>query len=64
MSIDSENTMRRLKDQLPVLNSIRCRIGLHQWTVWSNPFQNGNDVFIQRQYRHCVCCNLHKEKIR
>jgi len=62
MSTDSENTMRVLKSQLPIATHLWCRLGIHRWTVWSEPFQNSGDIFIQRQHKHCVHCNLHREK--
>jgi hypothetical protein len=63
MSVDSENTMRRLREQLPIAtNRIWCLLGWHRWTVWSERYKKSGDVSVERQYRHCVNCNEGHER--
>lgn len=62
MNIKHENTVRALRDELPIVISIWCRFNFHLWTIWCEPFQRKGDVTIHRQTRHCVHCNLTQEK--
>ena len=62
MNIQHENTARRLRGDLPIVQSIWCKLGLHRWTIWTEPFQKNGDVQIHRQTRYCVNCNCHNER--
>ena len=62
MNVDHENTARRLRGELPILQSIWCQLGLHRWTIWSEPYQKTDDRQIQRQKRSCVHCNRTQER--
>ena len=64
MSIDSENTMRALKDVPLLVNSRWCRFGIHRWTVW-NKGEWVKDEWGERyftQYKTCACCNTIRSK--
>ena len=53
-----EDTFRALQDQQTVNRSMRCRFGLHRWTVWSEPYQESGDLAMYRQRRTCTRCNI------
>lgn len=52
-----ENTFRRLAEQPLLISSIRCYIGLHSWTQWSEPKRNYEFSNNMYQERHCRFCN-------
>lgn len=61
---EKENTFRILKDEVPLMKSFWCRLGIHNWTMWGEP-QSGvyttaiamNKRRALFQYRHCGNCN-------
>ncbi len=41
-----------------------CKFGIHKWTVWSKLYKlPRSDYDIEYQQRHCVHCNLTKERM-
>ena len=55
---NEENTLRALKDLPLIMTRFRCRLGMHKWTQWSNPFvlkKFPEDDYLQG--RLCVHCN-------
>ena len=60
MNIEHENTVRALKDEPSIVNSVWCRFGIHRWTFWSNPGvlkdKWGTRAFFQT--KECVHCGL------
>jgi len=62
MSLEAENTFRALKD-LPLIETrpIRCWLGWHKWTKYSDPRRSGGSIYI-RQGRYCVACNHYHER--
>lgn len=47
------NTARALKDQPPLVSSIWCYFGLHNYTKWGQPTKEG---IYYVQNRGCVNC--------
>ena len=59
-----ENTFRILKDEVPLMKSIWCRFGIHNWTMYGEPqvgvYENVLTMSKRKalfQYRHCGNCN-------
>lgn len=59
-----ENTFRRLAGQPLLISSIRCYIGLHSWTQWSEPKREGRHEFSDKiiQDRYCRYCNIYERR--
>ena len=63
-SVDTENTMRALKDEPLLIRSWLCRFGWHRWTQWSEVYLPTNGAY-NIQHAHCANCNkmrVHKLK--
>ena len=62
---EKNNTFRTLKEETPLIKSIWCYFGIHNWTVWGEP-QKGIWKSSISMYKHHVvfqyrCCgNCHK----
>lgn len=61
---EKQNTFRTLREETPLIKSIWCYLGFHNWTMWGdaekgtwqNPFSmNRHNVLFQ--YRCCGNCN-------
>lgn len=62
MSLEAENTFRALQNQpLVETRPIRCWLGWHKWTKYSDPRRSGGSIYI-RQGRYCVACNHYHER--
>jgi hypothetical protein len=61
---EKENTFRMLKDEVPLMKSWWCRMGIHNWTMWGEPKEGVHEnVFLATkrkalyQFRRCGNCN-------
>jgi hypothetical protein len=61
---EKQNTFRLLKDETPLMTSIWCWLGIHNWTKWDEGRQGikpawfaFNDHKVVYQYRRCGNCN-------
>ena len=58
MSVEEENVFRILAGQ-DTIQSLRCRIGWHRWSVWEYREANWNEGRMNPLTRcHCVDCGL------
>lgn len=67
MSPEKENTFRALKDEPLLMTSVFCRIGIHKWTKYQEPYKAGlkyrpiaipGGVYgVYLQHRSCANCN-------
>jgi hypothetical protein len=65
MNVSHENTVRALKE-MPLIAERQwlCALGIHTWTVWTEPEVNKRSGFqVCEQYRTCVCCGEFKRKV-
>ena len=66
MNIEHENTVRALKDESPLVNSVWCRFGIHRWTQWNKgQWIKDKDYSSIQHYvlnKRCVHCNTLKIK--
>lgn len=61
---EKNNTFRTLKEEKPLIKSVWCYLGIHNWTVWNEP-QKGvhknaftsDKSHVLFQYRCCGNCN-------
>lgn len=62
---EKNNTFRALKEETPLIKSIWCYFGIHNWTMWGEP-EKGVWKSSISMYEHKVlfqyrCCgNCHK----
>lgn len=61
---EKQNTFRILKDETPLMTSVWCRFGIHNWTKWDEGRQGKHTSAISMttskviyQYRRCGNCN-------
>ena len=61
---EKENTFRILKEEVPLMKSFWCRVGIHNWTMYGEPQQGVyENVFLMTkrkalfQFRNCGNCN-------
>ena len=59
-----ENTMRILRDEIPLRTSKWCTIGIHIWTKWTDPYVHREkyDSVEYRIEKRCASCNKIKHK--
>lgn len=56
MNIEHENTIRALRDEMPLVTSRWCAWGIHQWEQWSKVYvPKGGYKNVQHAY--CARCN-------
>ena len=61
---EKENTFRILKDEKPLVKSIWCRFGIHNWSMYLDPHEGvyTTKFFLVKrkvifQYRYCGNCH-------
>lgn len=61
---EKENTFRILKEETPLVKSLWCRFGIHNWTMYGEPVEGVYErtLWISKhkaliQYRYCCNCN-------
>lgn len=52
---EQENTARILREEPTLVTGFWCRFGLHSWTKWDDPREEG---LYHIQWRSCRHCNL------
>jgi hypothetical protein len=61
---EKNNTFRTLKEETPLIKSVWCYLGIHNWTMWNEPTKgvykhwftmNRSNVLFQ--YSCCGNCN-------
>ena len=56
---EKTNTMRLLAGQNPLITSIWCRFGWHNWTQWSETFIESKSCY---QDSFCAHCNKRRAR--
>jgi hypothetical protein len=57
---EKQNTFRVLKDEVPLVSSIWCYLGFHNWTKWNDPVKGIHKNAFTMERRHALfqyrCC--------
>lgn len=60
---EANNTFRLLQDSPPLITRAMCYIGVHKWTMYTEPVDEVRGAYthcIQRRY--CAGCGIYHEK--
>jgi hypothetical protein len=61
---EANNTFRLLQDAPTLITRVMCYVGVHKWTMYTQPIDEVRGVYTHRiQQRYCAGCGLYSEKI-
>ena len=58
------NTFRALSDDVPLVTSVWCKVGIHSWTKYTAPDKRKEGVYeVLSQLRGCEHCGIIKVNV-